>query len=204
MRFAILLNALLFVIAGLLGSAPVKAQSTTIRTSVDGATLKKDKQTKLRLYITPKETAALLQSRPDVALIDVRTPEETMFVGYPQAAAANIPFLVVDPKYGYQAKEKTYKVVANPNFVDDIRSFLKSPAGDKDKVLILMCRSGDRSAAAVDVLADAGFKNVYTLVGGFEGDKDKSGRRTVNGWKIDGLPWTTSIREGFLILKPRN
>jgi rhodanese-related sulfurtransferase len=199
MRFAVLLTALLYVIAGLLGSAPAKAQSTMISSSVDGATLKKKKQTKLGLYITAKETAALLQSRQDVALIDVRTPEETMFVGYPQAAAANIPFKTIDPNYGFDAKKKTYKTVTNPKFVDHIRSFQKSPAGDKAKILVLMCRSGGRSAAAVNVLADAGFKNVYTMVDSFEGDKDKSGRRTVNGWKIEGLPWTYSVREGLRI-----
>jgi hypothetical protein len=99
MRFAtLLLAALLLMIAGLFDAVPVGAQGTTISTSVDGATLKKKKQTKLGLYVTAKETFALLQNRQDVALIDVRTPEETMFVGYPQAAAANIPFKTIDPK----------------------------------------------------------------------------------------------------------
>ena len=28
------------------------------------------------------------------------------------------------------------------------------------------------------------------LVDGFEGDVDADGRRTVNGWKNAGLPWT--------------
>jgi rhodanese-related sulfurtransferase len=99
----------------------------------------------------------------------------------------------------FDAKKKTYKTVTNPNFVDHIRSLLKSPDGDKAKILVLMCRSGGRSAAAVNVLADAGFKNVYTMVDSFEGDKDKSGRRTLNGWRIEGLPWTYSVREGLRI-----
>jgi len=38
--------------------------------------------------------------------------------------------------------------------------------------------------------------NAYTVVDGFEGDRNKDpsspnyGRRNVNGWKNAGLPWT--------------
>jgi rhodanese-related sulfurtransferase len=44
------------------------------------------------------------------------------------------------------------------------------------------------------MLAQAGFKNAYTVVDGFEGDREKDpasqnyGKRTVNGWKNAGLP----------------
>lgn len=34
-----------------------------------------------------------------------------------------------------------------------------------------MCRSGGRSAAAVNLLAGAGFTNVYNITDGMEGDK---------------------------------
>jgi hypothetical protein len=58
----------------------------------------------------------------------------------------------------------------------------------------LICRSGDRSAAASHLLAEAGFKNVYSVVDGFEGDLatdgPKAGQRAVNGWKNAGLPWS--------------
>ena len=47
---------------------------------------------------------------------------------------------------------------------------VQSIAGPED-VLLVMCRSGDRSAMVVDQLADAGFKNAYTNIDGFEGDK---------------------------------
>ncbi|MBY0514437.1 MAG: hypothetical protein K2P78_11060, partial [Gemmataceae bacterium] len=40
-------------------------------------------------------------------------------------------------------------------------------------------RSGDRSAKAVDALADAGFTNVYSQIEGFEGDLSADGRRRV-------------------------
>ena len=66
-----------------------------------------------------------------------------------------------------------------------------------DAPIILMCRSGDRSAAAANLLAEAGFKNVYSVVDGYEGDLategPKTGQRAVNGWKNAGLPWSYKL-----------
>ena len=39
-----------------------------------------------------------------------------------------------------------------------------------DDTLMVMCRSGGRSAIAVNFLAKAGFKNVYNIIDGMEGD----------------------------------
>ena len=37
---------------------------------------------------------------------------------------------------------------------------------------------------------DAGYKNVYNIIDGFEGGKSKKTKhRTVNGWKNAGNPW---------------
>lgn len=58
-----------------------------------------------------------------------------------------------------------------------------------------MCRSGDRSARAVNLLKDAGFTTVYSVIDGFEGDMAPQGRRTVNGWKNPGLPWTCKLEK---------
>ena len=65
--------------------------------------------------------------------------------------------------------------------------------------LLVMCRSGVRSAAAVNILAEAGFERVYTVTGGFEGDLIKDpdsynhGKRLKNGWKNSRLPWTYEL-----------
>jgi rhodanese-related sulfurtransferase len=66
-----------------------------------------------------------------------------------------------------------------------------------------MCRSGDRSARAVDALANAGFTNVYSQIDGFEGDLSKDGRRDVNGWKNAGLAWTYKLDKGKLYFPQR-
>jgi rhodanese-related sulfurtransferase len=60
----------------------------------------------------------------------------------------------------------------------------------KGDVVVLICRSGDRSARAANLLADLGYTRVFSVFDGFEGDLSKEGRRTVNGWRNAGLPWT--------------
>jgi hypothetical protein len=68
-----------------------------------------------------------------------------------------------------------------------------------DDIILVTCRSGGRSALAVNQLAEAGFKHIYNITDGFEGDivKDPEsvfqGQRMKNGWKNSGLPWTYHI-----------
>jgi hypothetical protein len=51
------------------------------------ANLPKAKQTALGLYVTAKEAYENWQAEPDkVKVIDVRTPEEFLFVGHPTMA----------------------------------------------------------------------------------------------------------------------
>jgi rhodanese-related sulfurtransferase len=68
-----------------------------------------------------------------------------------------------------------------------------------DDTLLIMCRSGHRGAPASEALIKAGFKNVYNVIDGFEGDKvsdtesSYNGLRMKNGWKNSGAPWTYNI-----------
>jgi rhodanese-related sulfurtransferase len=75
-------------------------------------------------------------------------------------------------------------------FSQTVEKLLASKGLSKADKVILMCRSGDRSAVAANSLAAAGFTQVYSQIEGFEGDMSPEGRRTVNGWKNAGLPWT--------------
>jgi rhodanese-related sulfurtransferase len=65
-----------------------------------------------------------------------------------------------------------------------------------DDTLLVMCRSGGRSAIAVNLLAQAGFENAYNITDGMEGDVVNDpdsvffGQRLRNGWKNSGCPWT--------------
>jgi len=54
----------------------------------------------------------------------------------------------------------------------------------------LICRSGHRSVDAGLALEQAGFKDVYNVLDGFEGPLDDDHHRgTVSGWRREGLPW---------------
>ena len=63
----------------------------------------------------------------------------------------------------------------------------------------VMSAGGGRSAAAVNLLAKAGYRRVYSVVDGFEGDMVKDpqsaqfGKRAKNGWKNSALPWTYAL-----------
>ena len=69
----------------------------------------------------------------------------------------------------------------------------------------MTCRSGGRSALAVNALAKAGFTNVYNIIDGFEGDKVAEegslylGKRMKNGWKNSGLAVDVRLRSGSAV-----
>jgi len=56
--------------------------------------------------------------------------------------------------------------------------------------VLLICRSGNRSDEAGKLLVDNGFKRVYNIVQGFEGELDDHHQRSrLAGWRFDNLPW---------------
>jgi rhodanese-related sulfurtransferase len=199
--------ALLFVAGILIVSAPspVSAQAdkptaTDKRAdTVDAGQIPKAKQTRLGLYVTAAQAYEMWKAAPDkVKIIDVRTPEEFAFVGHPEMAW-NIPVAFVS----YQRKDGKFEYKAEPNkgFVD----LVKEIAQPID-VLLLTCRSGGRSAMAVNQLAAAGFSKAYNIVDGVEGDLVEdpesvfNGKRMKNGWK-NSAPWVYSIDPVKVILE---
>ena len=50
--------------------------------------------------------------------------------------------------------------------------------------VIVMCRTGRRSAIAASLLGEVGFTQVYSVIDGYEGDGPG-----MKGWKGAGLPW---------------
>jgi len=161
------------------------------------------KQTSLGLYVTAQEAYRMWKTGPGrVNIIDVRTPEEYVFVGHPEMAR-NIPIVFV--KHQWNADINEFVVEPNPDFISHVKR-LFSPTD----TLLAMCRSGDRSARAVDALAKAGFVNVYNIIDGMEGDKVDDpgsvnhGKRMKNGWKNSGSPWTYDVNPELLGLTKRH
>jgi rhodanese-related sulfurtransferase len=187
-------------VACMLGTGPIaEAAEKNAAAGAEARQVPAGKQTTLGLYVTATEAYAKWKAAPEkVKVIDVRTPEEYAFIGHPEMAW-NIPFAFVT----YQRKNgrTEYGPKTNPEFVAEVQSI----AGPTD-TLLLFCRSGDRSAKAVNQLAAAGFKNVYTIIDGFEGDKVTDpdsvflGKRMKNGWK-NSAPWVYTIDPEKIILE---
>ena len=123
------------------------------------ANLPKGKQTELGLYVTAKEAYEKWQADPEkVKIIDVRTPEEYLFVGHP-TMAWKIPVAV--QVYEWDAEKKKFPMKPLTDIVSRVQTLAKP-----DDMLMVMCRSGGRSAIAVNFLAKAGFKNVFNIIDG--------------------------------------
>jgi rhodanese-related sulfurtransferase len=150
------------------------------------------KQTTLGLYVDAAESKSWVDEKK-ATVIDVRTPEEFLFVGH-TGVAVNIPIKLWKGEFVQKDGKTEPKLIENVNFANGVQKKYKP-----EDTIILMCRSGQRSAEAADVLAKTGFKKVYSMVDGFEGDMAKegqyNGKRTVNGWKNAGNPWTYSLKE---------
>jgi rhodanese-related sulfurtransferase len=168
----------------------------------DWSKLSKKKQTTQGLYLTSQQAYDHMMKSMDTSLfLDVRTPAELNYLGVTSIMDANVPTDTMDGR-AWDAKKKRYVRKHNENFVADVDARLKAKGLKKTDTVILMCRSGKRSAKAVNVLAKNGYTNVYSVVDGYEGDKakkgDNKGKRVVNGWKNSGLPWTYSMDKDLM------
>lgn len=123
--------------------------------------------------LTPVGAHEALTADPYALLIDVRDPVEYGFVGHP-IGSVNIPFKFAP------------SMEANPDFLALVRAL----APEESTPIFLLCRSGQRSMAAAELLANAGYQTLTNIEEGFEGGIDGSRHRsTMNGWRFHGLPW---------------
>lgn len=121
--------------------------------------------------VTPQQAWALHQAG-EAVLVDVRTGEERKFVGHV-------------PDSLHVAWATGTSLTRNPRFVRE----LEAKTG-KSVAIVLLCRSGNRSAQAAEAAAKAGFAHVFNVAEGFEGELDEAGHRgSSNGWRFHGLPW---------------
>ncbi|RQY78326.1 rhodanese-like domain-containing protein [Burkholderia stagnalis] len=118
------------------------------------------------------DIAWALFSAGDALLVDVRTAEERKFVGH-VPDTLHVPWATGT------------SLTRNPRFVRELEA-----KTDKDALILLLCRSGNRSAQAAEAAAKAGFTQAFNVLEGFEGDLDEQQRRgSRNGWRFHGLPW---------------
>ncbi|MHB8834989.1 MAG: rhodanese-like domain-containing protein [Candidatus Methylomirabilia bacterium] len=89
--------------------------------------------------VTPLEAKSLIETRKDLLLVDVRSPEE--FEGGSLPGATLIPF--------WDFAKGRYDL-------------------PKDKPILLICAVGGRSLACGQLLASKGYREVYNLKGGLD------------------------------------
>lgn len=120
--------------------------------------------------LRPVEAYALMQA--GMKLIDVRTQAELYWVG-------QVPGAVWVEWNSYPGG------AINADFLAQL-----AHVASKDETLMFLCRSGGRSHFAASVAAQAGWRDSYNVLEGFEGDRDPNQHRgRLNGWKVAGLPW---------------
>jgi rhodanese-related sulfurtransferase len=90
--------------------------------------------------INPSEARKLIENE-EIIILDVRAPWE--FAEGHIKNAKNLDF-------------------TDPDFSENLRKF------DKDKKYLVYCKTGRRGKMALEAMANAGFNNLYNLIGGYE------------------------------------
>ena len=136
------------------------------------AATKRSRDAKLLLggLLTPAEAWTLFNAG-DIELVDVRTIAERDLIGY-------VPGSVAIEWYDYPVKKR------NDGFVEQLRAKV-----DAQRPVAFLCRSGVRSHHAAVLATANGYAAAFNVLEGFEGDRNAQGQRTMNGWRVAGLPW---------------
>ena len=90
--------------------------------------------------LSQNEWAQALTEQPEAVVLDVRTEEEF--------------------ESGHIPNAKNIDLRMGPGFIDEINTLVKN------KSYYVYCRSGARSAQAVQLMRDLGFNETYNLLGG--------------------------------------
>lgn len=89
--------------------------------------------------IDTRDVYKKIQAKEDFVLLDVRTPDE--YSRQRIANSINLP-------------------------VDQVQSQIETVVPDKNKTVYVYCLSGSRSIAAVSIMKQLGYKNVYDMISG--------------------------------------
>ena len=158
-----------------------------------------DRQTSWGLYVDSREAYEMKTGKDGqmMLFVDVRDPIEIMFTGFTDTVDVNIPYLISNPRK-WNDKKNVYAMEPNKSFESQVARALSERGLSKDDAVILMCRSGgERGAPSAKALEGKGYRQVYVVTDGFEGETVKDGPkknwRLVNGWKNSDLPWSYKL-----------
>ena len=116
--------------------------------------------------ITSKELKDHVKNNPKSVLLDVRTQEELDNIGKPDGDKIGL---------------KTYFLeIKRDAFFDFVQEF-KNLNINKDKEILVICKSGERSQISAELLSKENYKSI-NISDGFMGSQEGI------GWKNNGLP----------------
>jgi len=130
--------------------------------------------------ISPEEAKRLLDAGNAVYL-DVRTVPE--FAAGHAVGAINVPVAIMNPAMG--------RMELNAEFVRVVEANIT-----RETSVIVGCKSGQRSAAAIEILQQVGYSQLTNLAGGFGGIHDPSGQVLQEGWSTLGYPMERGAPDG--------
>ena len=120
--------------------------------------------------LAAKDIKSYLMAESNSVLLDVRTKEEWETIGKPEGEKIGLKTYFLSIQFGN-------KRIFNENFIQEFKNL----AINKDKNILILCRSGARSQFAAELLN----KENYTCINvsdGFEGNQENV------GWKKCDLP----------------
>jgi rhodanese-related sulfurtransferase len=161
------------------------------------------------------EAYDMLNTVPDTYLLDLRTRAEYQFVGHPIGAYL-FPYMFNTKEFAKKGETYEYLYnIKNKDFVSEISKIFK-----KTDNLLVICSDGTRSVLAAKELVEAGFKNIYDVIDGFEGpafpafeDSNKHkfyrqlakrnkifgfNKKRYYGWQWWGLPWAYEMDPKYI------
>ena len=121
--------------------------------------------------LAAKDIKSYLMAESNSILLDVRTKEEWETIGKPEGEKIGLKTYFLSIQFGNER-------IFNENFVQEFKNL----AINKDKNILVICRSGVRSQFVAELLNK---KENYTCINisdGFEGNQENI------GWKKSGLP----------------
>ena len=141
-----------------------------IRTKLDSIKFTKEYKKIMIKQLAAKDIRSYLMAESNSVLLDVRTKEEWETIGKPEGEKIGLKTYFLSIQFGN-------KRIFNENFIQEFKNL----AINKDKNILILCRSGVRSQFAAELLN----KENYTCINvsdGFEGNQENV------GWKRSGLP----------------
>jgi rhodanese-related sulfurtransferase len=183
------------LLASILTTAALTLATSSYAQKVDPARVPEEQRSKTGLYLLPKQTPAFIKSQNGkVLFLDVRTRAEAQFLGMADGVDALVPYVEFQEfMTDWDDTRGFYKLEPFSDFAPEVGRRLKAKGLANNDAIIIICRSGERSARAADLLTSLGYSKVYTVLYGFEGEMSEKGRRNLNGWKNDGLPWSYEL-----------